>query len=66
MASFENESTAMKFSLTVDDSKCSTSINKISSDATAEKLDSVADAMKVLLVSTPTKVSRSMVDEIVK
>ena len=66
MASFENENTVMKFSLTVDDMKRTSSVSKISSDAAADKLDAVADAFKPLFASTPTKVMRSMNDEIVK
>ena len=66
MASFENESTSMKFALTVDDSKKTVSMSKISPTVAADTLDSIADAMKPLFEVTPTKVRRDMVDEIVK
>lgn len=66
MASFENESTAMKFSLTVDDSKKTVTMSKISPNAEADNLDGVADSLKPLFEVTPTKVRRYSVDEIVK
>ncbi len=65
MASFENEGTSMKFSLTVDDAKKTVSVNRISAAADADKLSSVARNFKPLFVIQPTKVIRSMNDEIV-
>jgi len=62
MAKFTNESTAMKFSLTVDDAKRTVSVSKISSTATAGTLDSVAQKFNPLFVATPTAVKRNAVD----
>ena len=64
MASFANESTSMKFSLTVDDAKKTVSVSKISSTADAEKLSRMANMFKPLFVAEPAKVKRDMVDEI--
>ena len=66
MASFENESTSMKFSLTVGDAKKTVSVSKISSTADAEKLRRVANTFAPLFVAEPAKVKRDMVDEIVE
>ena len=66
MASFANESTSMKFSLTVDDAKKTVSVSKISSTADAEKLRRVANTFAPLFVAEPAKVKRDMVDEIVE
>lgn len=66
MASFENESVAMKFALTVDDAKKTVSVSKISNSATATELNTVATALKPLFVTTPTAVRRSSVDLIVE
>jgi len=62
MAKFTNESTAMKFSLTVDDAKRTVSVGKISSSATAGTLNSVAQKFNPLFVATPTAVKRNLVD----
>ena len=62
MASFENESMAMKFSLTVDDAKKTVSVSKISPSATANTLNTVAGSFKPLFVSTPSAVKRNSVD----
>ena len=66
MASFANESTSMKFSLTVDDAKKTVSVSKISSTADADKLKRVANTFAPLFVAEPAKVKRDMVDEIVE
>ena len=66
MASFENENTSMKFSLTVDDAKKTVSVSKISSTADAEKLSRMANMFKPLFVAEPAKVKRDMIDEIVE
>ena len=65
MASFENESTSMKFSLTVDDAKKTVSVSKISSTADADKLKRTANSFVPLFAAEPAKVIRSMNDEIV-
>ena len=65
MASFENEGTSMRFSLTVDNAKKTVSVNKISSTADADKLSRVATMFKPLFAVEPAKVIRSMNDEIV-
>ena len=62
MASFENESMSMKFSLTVDDAKKTVSVSKISPSATANTLSTVAGSFKPLFVAAPTAVKRSSVD----
>ena len=62
MAQFENESMAMKFSLTVDDAKKTVSVSKISPSATANTLNTVAGSFKPLFVATPTAVKRNSVD----
>ena len=62
MASFENESMSMKFSLTVDDAKKTVSVSKISPSATANTLNLVAGSFKPLFVSEPTAVKRNSVD----
>jgi len=62
MAKFTNESTAMKFALTVEDAKKTVSVSKISPTATAATLDAVAQKFKPLFVSTPTAVKRNAVD----
>jgi len=62
MAQFTNESTAMKFALTVDEAKRTVSVNKISPTAEATALDTVATSFKPLFVATPTAVKRSKVD----
>ena len=64
MAQFVNESTSMKFSLTVGDEKKTVSVSKISSTADAEKLRRVANTFVPLFVAEPAKVKRDMVDEI--
>ena len=66
MASFENENTSMKFSLTVDDAKKTVSVSKISSTADANKLKRVANTFVPLFAAEPAKVKRDMVDEIVE
>ena len=66
MASFANESTSMKFSLTVDDAKKTVSVSKISSTADANKLKRVANSFAPLFAAEPAKVKRDMVDEIVE
>ena len=62
MASFENESMAMKFSLTVDDAKKTVSVSKILPTATANALSTVAGSFKPLFAATPTAVKRNSVD----
>jgi len=62
MAQFVNESTAMKFALTVDDAKKTVSVSKIASTATADKLNKVAQKFNLLFVTTPTAVKRNTVD----
>ena len=62
MASFENESMSMKFSLTVDDAKKTVSVSKISPSATANTLNLVAGSFKPLFVSEPSAVKRNSVD----
>jgi len=62
MAKFTNESTAMKFSLTVDDAKKTVSVSRVSGTATAGTLNSVAQKFNPLFVVTPTAVKRSLVD----
>ena len=62
MAKFTNESTAMKFSLTVDDAKKTVGVSGISSTATAATLNTVASKFSPLFVSTPTAVKRNSVD----
>ena len=62
MASFENESMSMKFSLTVDDAKKTVSVSKISPTATANTLNTVAGSFKPLFVSAPSAVKRNSVD----
>jgi len=62
MAQFVNESTAMKFALTVDEAKKTVNVSRISNAATAEKLNKVAQKFNLLFVTTPTAVKRSSVD----
>jgi len=62
MAKFTNESTAMKFSLTVDDAKKTVSVSRVSGTATAGTLNSVAQKFNPLFVVTPTAVKRNVVD----
>ncbi len=66
MAQFANESTSMKFSLTVDDEKKTVSVSKFSSTADADKLNRVASSFAPLFAAEPAKVKRDMVDEIVE
>ena len=65
MASFENQSTNIKFTVTVDDAKKTVSVSNIGNQATAEVLSTVANAMKPLFVSTPSAVNRTSNDLIV-
>jgi len=62
MAQFNNESTAMKFALTVEDAKKTVSVSKISPTATADTLNTVSEKFKPLFVTTPTAVKRNTVD----
>lgn len=66
MASFENQSTSMKFALTVDDSKKTVSVSKIASAITANTFSSVATAFKPLFAATPTAVHKASSDLLVE
>ena len=66
MASFENQGTNMKFSLTIDDAKKTVSVSNITPAANATLFDTVAATFKPLFVVTPTAVKKTSTELLVE